>query len=33
VAEGAEVVVSVRGRELPCRVAKPPFVHVQTREV
>ncbi len=32
VAEGTEVVVSVRGRELPCRVAKPPFVHVQPRE-
>jgi aminomethyltransferase len=31
--DGAELVVSVRGRELPVRVAKPPFVHVQTREV
>jgi aminomethyltransferase len=32
VAEGSEVVVSVRGRSLPCRVVKPPFVEVQTRE-
>jgi aminomethyltransferase len=33
VADGTEVMVSVRGRNLPCRVVKPPFVHVQTREV
>jgi aminomethyltransferase len=32
VADGAELSVSVRGRNLPCRVVKPPFVHVQTRE-
>ncbi len=32
VAEGSEVTISVRGRELPCRVVKPPFVEVQTRQ-
>jgi len=32
VTEGTEVVVSVRGRELPCRVVRPPFVQVQTRQ-
>jgi aminomethyltransferase len=31
VAEGDELVVDVRGRELPVRVVKPPFVQVQTR--
>ena len=31
VAEGDEVVVDVRGRPLPCRVVKPPFVQVQPR--
>ncbi|HEY6796970.1 MAG TPA: glycine cleavage T C-terminal barrel domain-containing protein, partial [Kineosporiaceae bacterium] len=31
VVEGAEVLVDVRGRALPCRVVKPPFVQVQTR--
>ena len=30
--EGDEVVVDVRGRGLRCRVVKPPFVQVQTRE-
>jgi aminomethyltransferase len=29
---GAEVTVSVRGRELACQVVKPPFVEVETRE-
>jgi aminomethyltransferase len=33
IADGTELVVSVRGRDLPVRVVKPPFVHVQTREV
>jgi aminomethyltransferase len=33
IADGAEVTVSVRGRHLPAEVVKPPFVHVQTREV
>jgi aminomethyltransferase len=32
VAEGAQVTVSVRGRELACQVVRPPFVEVQTRE-
>jgi glycine cleavage system T protein (aminomethyltransferase) len=32
VAEGDELVVDVRGRELPVRVVKPPFVEVQTRQ-
>jgi aminomethyltransferase len=32
IADGTEVVVSVRGRDLLCRVVKPPFVEVQTRE-
>ena len=32
VGEGAELVVDVRGRDLPVRVVKPPFVEVQTRE-
>jgi aminomethyltransferase len=32
VADDSEVVVSVRGRELPCRVVKPPFVQVQPRQ-
>jgi aminomethyltransferase len=32
VEDGAEVMVSVRGRNLSCRVVKPPFVEVQTRE-
>jgi len=31
VAEGAEVAVDVRGRELACRVVNPPFVQVSTR--
>ena len=31
VAEGDEVVVDVRGRDLPVRVVKPPFVQVQTK--
>ncbi len=30
VSEGDELVVDVRGRDLPVRVTKPPFVHVQT---
>jgi aminomethyltransferase len=33
VAEGDEVAVEVRGRPLRCRVVKPPFVEVSTREV
>jgi aminomethyltransferase len=33
VADGDEVAVEVRGRPLPCRVVKPPFVEVSTREV
>jgi aminomethyltransferase len=32
VAEGDELVVDVRGRDLPVRVVKPPFVEVQTRQ-
>jgi aminomethyltransferase len=32
VADGAEVSVSVRGRDLTCRVVKPPFVELSTRE-
>jgi aminomethyltransferase len=32
VADGSEVSVSVRGRDLACTVVKPPFVEVQTRE-
>jgi aminomethyltransferase len=32
VADGAEVAVSVRGRELPCRVTKPPFVDLRPRQ-
>jgi aminomethyltransferase len=32
VEEGSDVAVSVRGRTLPCRVHRPPFVDVQTRE-
>ena len=31
VAEGDELVVDVRGRDLPVRVVKPPFVEVQTK--
>jgi aminomethyltransferase len=31
VAEGDEVVVDVRGRDLPARVVRPPFVRLQTR--
>jgi glycine cleavage system T protein (aminomethyltransferase) len=31
VAEGDEVVVDVRGRDLPARVVKPPFVRLHTR--
>ena len=31
VGEGDELVVDVRGRDLPVRVVKPPFVEVQTR--
>lgn len=29
--EGAEVVVDVRGREVPCRLAVPPLVEIRTR--
>ncbi|HEV7172229.1 glycine cleavage system aminomethyltransferase GcvT [Pedococcus sp.] len=32
VAEGTEVVIDVRGREVPARVVKPPFVEVGVRE-
>ena len=32
VAEGDEVVIDVRGREVPARVVKPPFVEVGVRE-
>jgi aminomethyltransferase len=32
VGEGDELVVDVRGRDLPVRVVKPPFVDVQTRQ-
>ena len=32
VAEGAQVSVSVRGRDLACQVVRPPFVEVETRE-
>jgi aminomethyltransferase len=32
VAEGDEVAVDVRGRAVRCRVVKPPFVQVQTRQ-
>jgi aminomethyltransferase len=32
VAEGDEVSVDVRGRAIACRVVKPPFVQVQTRQ-
>jgi aminomethyltransferase len=32
VAEGDEVAVDVRGRPVRCRVVRPPFVQVQTRE-
>ncbi len=32
VSEGDELVVDVRGRDLPVRVVKPPFVEVQTRQ-
>jgi len=32
VAEGTELAVDVRGRELPVRVVKPPFVQVSTRD-
>ena len=32
VAVGDQVLVSVRGRDLPCLVTKPPFVEVATRE-
>ncbi|MFL6099730.1 MAG: glycine cleavage system aminomethyltransferase GcvT [Actinomycetales bacterium] len=32
VTEGDELVVDVRGRDLPVRVVKPPFVQVQTRD-
>jgi len=32
VPEGAEVTVSVRGRPLACKVVRPPFVEVATRE-
>ncbi len=32
VAEGDEVAVDVRGRQVRCRVVRPPFVEVQTRE-
>ncbi len=32
VAEGDEVAVDVRGRHLRCRVVRPPFVEVQTRQ-
>jgi aminomethyltransferase len=31
-AEGAEVVVDVRGRDVPARVVRPPFVEVGVRE-
>jgi len=32
IAEGDEVVIDVRGREVPARVVKPPFVEVDVRE-
>jgi aminomethyltransferase len=32
VSEGDEVVIDVRGREVPARVVKPPFVEVDVRE-
>jgi aminomethyltransferase len=32
VSEGDEVVVDVRGREVPARVVRPPFVEVGVRE-
>jgi aminomethyltransferase len=32
VAEGDEVVIDVRGREVPATVVKPPFVKVDVRE-
>ena len=32
VAVGAEVVIDVRGREVPAEVVKPPFVEVSVRE-
>jgi aminomethyltransferase len=32
VTEGTEVVIDVRGREVPARVVKPPFVEVGVRE-
>jgi aminomethyltransferase len=32
VSEGDEVVIDVRGREVPGRVVKPPFVEVDVRE-
>jgi len=32
VTEGDEVVVDVRGREVPARVVRPPFVEVGVRE-
>lgn len=32
VAVGDEVVISVRGRDLPAQVVKPPFVEVSVRE-
>ncbi len=32
VPEGAEVSVSIRGRLLACKVVRPPFVEVATRE-
>ena len=32
IGEGDEVSVSVRGRDLSCRVVRPPFVPIETRE-